>query len=60
MRTSRNPEGAVDRGDRWDRNQDELPVCFGIARTFRQHHEDCPRKVAKEPEEEQNTVHQKS
>ena len=36
MQTSTNPEGAVDMGDRWDRNQDKLPVCFGIVRTFEQ------------------------
>ena len=42
--------------DRWDRNQDELPVCFGIARTFVQHHKNRPRIVAKEPEEEQNAA----
>ena len=56
MWTSTNLEGAVDRGDRWDRNQDELTVCFGIARMFGLHHEDCPARVAKEPEEEKNAV----
>ena len=56
MQTSTNPEGAVDRGDRWDRNQDKLSVCFGIARMLRQHHEDRPGRVGKEPEEEQNAV----
>ena len=56
MRTCTNLERAVDRRDRWDRNQDELPVCSGIARTFGQHHEDCPGRVAKEPEEEQNAA----
>ena len=49
-------KGAVIRRDRWDRNQDELPVYFQIARTFRQHHEDRSGRVAKEPEEKQNTV----
>ena len=53
MRTSSNLEGAVDRRDR---SQDELPVCFQIVRTLRQHHEDCSEGVAKESEEEQNTV----
>ena len=60
MRTSSNLEGTVDRRDRWDRNQNELPVCFGIARTFGQHHKDCLGRAAKEPEEEQNAVLQKS
>ena len=54
--TSSNLKGAVDRRDRWDRNQDELPVCFRIARTLGQHHEDCTGGVAKESEEEQNTI----
>ena len=56
MRTSSNLKGAVDRRDKWGRNQDELPVCFRIARTLSQYHEDCPRGVAKEPEEKQNAV----
>ena len=43
----------MDRRDRWDRSQDELPVCFRIARTLGQHHEDCTGAIAKESEEEQ-------
>ena len=54
--TSSDFEGAVDGRDRWDSNQNKLPMCFGIAGTFRQHHEDHPRRVAKEPKEKQNTV----
>ena len=46
----------MNRGDRWDRNQDERPVCFRITRTLGQHHEDCLGGVAKEPEEELNAV----
>ena len=34
----------------------EIPVCFRIARTLEQYHEDYSRGVAKEPEEEQNAV----
>ena len=56
MRTSTNLQGAVDRRDRWGRNQNELPACFGIAKKFGQHHEDRSEGVAKEPEEKQNAV----
>ena len=56
-RTVRGPvQGVVNRRDRWGRNQDELPVCFGTARTFGQHHKHCPEGAAKEPEEKQNAV----
>ena len=46
----------MNRRDRWDRSQDELPVCFRVARTLGQHHEDCLEDVAKELKEEQSTV----
>ena len=51
MWTSTALEGAVYGRDRWDRNQDKLPVCFRIEKTFRQHRKNCPEKVAKEQKE---------